>query len=136
MLIYLDSTLYSLRCNRALCKYTKTSLPVKAVTTDIARKTHDKIVLGSLGHRIFDIPIRPIERDNLFFSFKTVLLWSILRFDTEFNISMPDENYVTKYVRTCAFAQEFSNMCLKEWSRTLNEDFLYCNSKYSRKGDT
>ena len=49
---------------------------------------------------------------------------------------MPDENYVTKYVRTCAFGQEISNMYLKEWSRTLNEDFLYCNSKYSRKGDT
>ena len=74
MLIYLDCTLYSLRCNRALCGYTNTSLPVTAVTTDMARKNHDKIVLGSLGHRIFDMPIRPIERGNSFFGLKTVVL--------------------------------------------------------------
>ena len=27
-------------------------------------------------------------------------------------------------------------MQLKEWSRNLNEDLLYCNSKHSKEGDT
>ena len=27
-------------------------------------------------------------------------------------------------------------MNLKEWSRNLNEDLLYCNSKQSKEGDT
>ena len=61
---------------------------------------------------------------------------SILRFDTEFNIGIPDDNCVTKYVCTCAFKQELFNMQLKEWSRSLNEDLLYCNWKHLRKGKT
>ena len=40
---------------------------------------------------------------------------------------MPDDNHVTKYVRNCAFDEGLYNMQLKEWSRNLNEDLLYCN---------
>ena len=60
-------------------------------------------MLKSLGHRIFDIPIRLVERYNLLFGLKKVLFGSILRCDTEFDIGLPDENYVTKYIRTCDF---------------------------------
>ena len=119
-----------------MCGYTNTSLPVTTVTTDMARKDNDKIVLQSLGHSIFDIPFIPMERGNSLFGFKKVLLGSILRFDTEFNIAMPDDNYVTKYVRNCVLDEEISNMQLKEWSRNLNEELLYCNSKHSKKGDS
>ena len=67
MLTYLDYSLHSLRGNCALCGHTNTSLPVKTVTTNMVRKTHDKIVLESLGHRIFDMPIRPpSDFKNLF----------------------------------------------------------------------
>lgn len=45
------------------------------------------------------------------------------------------DNYVTKYVHTCTFEQEVSNMKLKEWLINLYEDLLYFNSKHSRKGD-
>ena len=48
---------------------------------------------------------------------------------------MPDDTYVTKHVRNCAFDEGVSNMQLKEWSRNLNEDLLYCNSKHSKEGD-
>ena len=58
MLTYLDWRFHSLRGNRALCGYTNTSLPVKNVATDIARKNYDKIVLTYLGHRIFDMSIK------------------------------------------------------------------------------
>ena len=67
MLTYLDYTLHSLIGIRALCGYTNTSLPV---TTGMARKDNDKIVLQSLGHRIFDIPFIPMERGNSLFGFK------------------------------------------------------------------
>ena len=67
-------------------------------------------MLEILGHWIFDMPIRPMKRGNSLFGFKKVLLWSILRFDTEFNIGMPVDNYVTKYIHTCTFEQEVSNM--------------------------
>ena len=86
-----------------MCGYTNTSLPVTTVTTDMARKDNDKIVLQSLGHSIFDIPFIPMERGNSLLGFRKVLLGSILRFDTEFNIAMPDDNYVTKYVRNYTF---------------------------------
>ena len=136
MLTYLDYTLHSLRCNRVLCGYTKTSLPIKTVTTDMAKKDDDEIVLQRLGHGIFYIPFSPMKRDNSLFGFKKVLLRSILRFGTKFNIGMSDDNYVTKYVRNCALDEGISNMQLKEWSRNLNEELLYCNSKHSKKGDT
>ena len=110
MLTYLDYTLHSIRGNRALCGYTNTSFPVITVTTDTARKDNDKIDLQSLRHRIFDIPFIQMERVNSLFGFKKVLLRSILRFDTEFNIAMPDDNYVTKCVRNCAFDERISNM--------------------------
>ena len=77
-----------------------------------------------------------MERGNSLFGFKKVLLGSILRFDTKFNIGMPNDNYVTKHVLNCAFDEGVSNMQLKEWSRNLNEDLLYCNSKHSKEGDT
>ena len=76
-----------------------------------------------MGHRIFGI-------------IKKVLLGSILCFDTEFNIGMSDNNYVTKYVHICTFNEGVSNFQLKEWSRNLNEDLLYCSSKHSKEGDT
>ena len=81
--------------------------------SDIARKDNDKIILQSLWHRIFDIPFIPMDRGNLLFGFKKVLLGSILRFDTEFNIAMPDDNYVTKYVRNFALDEGIYNMQLK-----------------------
>ena len=136
MLTHLDYTLHSLRGNRELYGYTNTSLPVKTVTTGMARKDNDKIALERLGHQIFDMLIRPMKRGNFLFGFKKILLGSILHFDTEFNIGMHDDNYVTKYVRNCAFDEGVSNMQLKEWSRNLNEDFLYCNSKYSKEKNT
>ena len=74
-----------------------------------------------------------MDRGNLLFGFKKVLLGSILRFDTEFNIAMPDDNYVTKYVRNFALDEGIYNMQLKEWSRNLNEDLLYYNSKHLKK---
>ena len=74
-----------------------------------------------------------MERGNSLFGFKKVLLGSILRFDTEFNIAMPDDNYVTKYVRNCALDEGIYTMQLKEWSRNLNEELLYCNSKHSKR---
>ena len=77
-----------------------------------------------------------MERGNSLFGFKKVLLGSILRFDTKFNIGIPNDNYVTKHVLNCAFDEGVSNMQLKEWSRNLNEDLLYCNSKHSKEGDT
>ena len=49
---------------------------------------------------------------------------------------MPDDNYVTKYVRNYAFDEGVSNMQLKEWLGNLNEDFLYCDSKHLKEGDT
>ena len=55
-----------------------------------------------------------MESFNSLFGFKKVLLESILRFDTEFNIGMPDDYYGTKYVRTCTLEQEVSNIQLKE----------------------
>ena len=82
MLTYLDYTLHSLRDNRVLCGYTITSLPVKAVATDMARKDNGKIVLKRLGHRILDIPFRPMERGLSLFGFKKFLLESILHFDS------------------------------------------------------
>ena len=118
MLTYLDYDLHSLiRGNRVLCGFIYTSLPVKTVTTDMARKDNNKLVFQRLGHRIFNIYFRPMERDNSLFSFKKLLLGSILRFDTKFNIGMSDDNYVTKYVRNCACDEGVSNMQLKEWSR-------------------
>ena len=57
-----------------MCGYTNTSLPVKTVTTDMTRNDNDKIALQRLGHRIFDIPFRPMERSNSLFGFKKVLL--------------------------------------------------------------
>ena len=77
-----------------------------------------------------------MERDNSLFGFKKLLLGSILRFDTKFNIGMSNDNYVTKYVRNSAFDKGVYNMQLKEWSRNFNEDLLYCNSKHSKEGDT
>ena len=74
MITYLDYTLHSLRGNRALCGYTNTSLPVKSVTTDMTRIDNDKIVLQRLGHRIFDIPFKPMERGNSLFGFKKNVL--------------------------------------------------------------
>ena len=79
---------------------------------------------------------RPMERDNSLFGFKKVLLGSILYFDIKYNIAMSDDKYVTKYIRNCTFDEGVSNMQLKEWSRNLNEDLLYCNSKHSKEGDT
>ena len=61
---------------------------------------------------------------------KKILLGSIVRFGTEFNIAMPDENSVIKCVRNCAFDEGIPSMQLKEWSRNLNEDLLCCKSKY------
>ena len=52
-----------------MCGYTNTSLPVKSVITDIARKDNDKIVLKRLGDRIFDMPIRPMEWGNSLIDF-------------------------------------------------------------------
>ena len=49
---------------------------------------------------------------------------------------MPNDNYVTKYVRNCAFDEGISQMQLKEWSRNLNGDLLYYNSKHLKKGDS
>ena len=43
MLTYLDYTLHSLIGIRALCGYTNTSLPLKIVTTDMARKDNDNL---------------------------------------------------------------------------------------------
>ena len=93
-----------------MCGYTNTSLPVKTVTTDMTRNDNDKIALQRLGHRIFDIPCRPMERGNSLFGFIKILLESILRFDTKFSIGIPEDNYVTKYVRNCAFDEGVSNM--------------------------
>ena len=76
----------------------------------MARKCNDKIVLQRLGHRIFDITCGPMERGNSLFGSKKILLGSILRFDTKFNIGIPEDNYVTKYVRNCAFDEGVSNM--------------------------
>ena len=73
MLTYLDYTLHSLRGNSVLYVNTNTSLLVKTVTTDMARKTHYKIVLESLGHGILDIPIRPMEIGNSLLGFKKVI---------------------------------------------------------------
>ena len=114
MLTYLDYTLRSLRGIRTLCRYTNTSLPVKTVTTDMARKGNDKIFLQRLEHRIFDMPFRLMERSNSLLCFKKVLFESILRFDTECNIGMSNDNYVTKYVRNCAFDKRVYNLQLKE----------------------
>ena len=77
-----------------------------------------------------------MERGNSLFGIKKVLLGSILCFDTEFNIGMSDNNYVTKYVRNCAFDERVYNMQLKEWSRNLNEDLLHYHSKHPKEGDT
>ena len=70
MLTYLDYTLHSLRSNRTLCGCTNTSLPVKTVTTDIARKYNDKNALERLGRRIFDILFTLMKRGNSLFGFK------------------------------------------------------------------
>ena len=48
---------------------------------------------------------------------------------------MPDDNYVIKYIHNCVFDEGLSNMKLKEWSRNLNEDLLYCNSKHLKEED-
>ena len=93
-------------------------------------------LLQRLGHRIFDIPFRLMERSNSLFCFKKVLFESILRFDTECNIGMSNDNYVTKHVRNYAFDKRVYNMQLKEWSRNLNEDLLHYHSKYPKEGDT
>ena len=39
-------------------------------------------------------------------SVSNFLLGSIPGLDTEFNIGVPDDKYITKYVRTCTFEQE------------------------------